>query len=33
MKVHMVFTLNATGPFADDINIRVVSIVRYRIYG
>ena len=29
MKVHVVFSLNVTGSFADDI-IRAVSSVRYR---
>ena len=29
MKVHVVFSVNVTGSFADDI-IRVVSSVRYR---
>ena len=32
MKFHVVFSLNVTGSFADDI-IRVVSSVRYRLYG
>ena len=31
MKVHMVFSLNATDSFADDIG--VVSSVRYHLYG
>ena len=32
MKGHVVFSLNVTGSFADDI-IFVVSSVRYRLYG
>ena len=32
MKFHLVFSLNVTGCFADDI-ICVVSSVRYRLYG
>ena len=32
MKVHMVFRLNVTGSFADDI-IHVFGSVRYRLYG
>ena len=32
MKVHVMFCLNITGSFADNI-IRVVSSVRYRLYG
>ena len=32
MKVHLVFSLNLTGSFADDI-IHVFSSVRYRLYG
>ena len=32
MNVHVVFSLNMTGSFADDI-IHVVSSVRYRLYG
>ena len=32
MNVHVVFSLNVTGSFADDI-IHVVSSVRYRLYG
>ena len=32
MKVHMVFSLNVIGSFADDI-IHVVSSVTYRLYG
>ena len=32
MKVRVVFSLNVTGSFADDI-IRVVSDVRYRLFG
>ena len=32
MKFHVVFSLNVTGSFADDIT-RVVSSVRYRLYG
>ena len=31
MKVHVVFSLNVTGSFTDDI--RVVSVVRHRLYG
>ena len=31
MKVHVVFSLNVTGSFRDDI--RVVSVVRHRLYG
>ena len=32
MRVHVVFSLNVTGSFADDI-IRVVSGIRFRLYG
>ena len=32
MKVHLVFSLNVTGSFADDI-IHVFGSVRYRLYG
>ena len=32
MKVQVVFSLNVTGSFADDI-IHVVNSVRYRLYG
>ena len=32
MKVQLVFSLNSTGSFADDI-IHVFSSVRYRLYG
>ena len=32
MKVHIVFSLNVTGSFADDI-IHVFGSVRYRLYG
>jgi len=32
MKVRVVFSLNVTGSFADDI-VRLVNSVRYRLYG
>ena len=32
MKVQVVFSLNVTGSFVDDI-IHVVNSVRYRLYG
>ena len=32
MKVHVVFSLNVIGSFADDI-IHVVSSVTYRLHG
>ena len=32
MKVHLVFSLNVTGSFADDV-IHVFSSVRYRLFG
>ena len=32
MKVHLVFSLNVTGSFADD-GIHVFSSVRYRLFG
>ena len=32
MKLHVVFSLNVTGSFVDDI-FRVVRSIRYRLYG
>ena len=32
MKLHVVFSLNVTGSFVDDI-LRVVGSVRYCLYG
>ena len=32
MKLHVVFSLNVTGSFVDDI-FRVVRSIRFRLYG